>query len=231
MSPPQLLDLFLRPRRFFSEGRAAGGRAPLVAAALVYGLGASVARIEHQAALRLVLKDRGIVPRHRAPFINAIAGDWQQFWGHAAITAIVAAVVFWTLGTWWFRLRARWSGAADADPRAAREIYLWSGLVVALPAIVLGLAQTAAFPTFRAAWAEASLWTIVLIVFPFWSAFTSYAGVRAVFPVRRGRAIVWFLVLPWLLYAASFTALGASLLHMELKSSPAKTVRLSGTST
>ncbi len=112
----------------------------------------------------------------------------------------------------------------------AREIYLWSGLVVALPAIVLGLAQTAAFPTFRAAWTEASLWMIVLIVFPFWSVLTSYAGVRERFAVKRGRAILWFLVLPWLLFAVSFTGLAASLLHMELKSSPAKTVRPAGSS-
>ena len=81
------------------------------------------------------------------------------------------------------------------------------------------------------AWNEASLWTIVLIVFPFWSAFASYAGVRARLPVRRGRAILWFLVLPWLLFAVSFTGLAASLLHMEMKSAPAKTIPPSGTTT
>jgi hypothetical protein len=231
MTPLSLFDLFIRPGRFFARGRALPARAGLVAALLLYGLGAGIARLEHQAAVRLVLKARGITPRRQAPFLASISADWMTFWGHAALSAILAAALLWTLGAWWFRLRARWSGAPDAEMGTSREIYVWSGLVLAVPVFVLALVQTALFPSFRMAWAQASLWTLVLIVFPFWSAFTSYAGVRALFPVKRGRAILWFLVLPWLLYALAFAGLGASILHMELKSGPAKIIRTPATAT
>jgi len=220
MKPVDLFDLFLRPRRFFAPERSLGARTSLVAALIVYGFGAGITRLEHQAALRLVLKARGIVPRNRLFFLPSISADWSRFWGHVALSALVAAALLWTVGAWWFRIRVRWSGAREADMRTSREIYVWSGLVLALPAIALTLAQTAIFPDFRAAWAQASLGTLVLIVFPFWSAFTSYAGARARFAVRPGRARFWFLILPWLLYAIAFSPLVASILQMQLAREP-----------
>lgn len=226
MMPIDLFDLFLRPRRFFAPERSPGARASLVAALIVYGFGAGITRLEHLAGLRLVLKARGIEPRRSMSFLASVSVDWWKFWGHAALTAILAAALFWTVGTWWFRLRARWSGAPEADMGASREIYVRSGLVLALPALILALAQTAVFPSFRAAWTQASLWTLVLIVFPFWSSFTSYAGVRARLAVRPGRARFWFLFLPWLLHAIAFSPLVASILHMHLAREPVKAAPL-----
>jgi len=231
MNPLRLFDLFLRPRRFFTARPTPGSAVALVAGVLLVGLGTGITRLEHQAALRMVLKARGIVPRRRMPFLESVSSDWLQFWGHAALTALVAAALLWTVGTWWFRLRARWSGAPDADMGTSREIYVWSGVVLALPALILALVQTAAFPSFRAAWTEASLWVIVLIVFPLWSVFTSYAGVCALFPVKRDRAILWFLVLPWLLYAIAFAPLAAAILHMQQRQGSAKSLFPSGKST
>ena len=231
MTPLSLFDLFFRPGRFFAPGRALPAKAGLVAALLLSGLGTGIARLEHRAAIRFVLKARGITPRRQALFLAPISADWMTFWGHAALSAIVTAVLLWTLGAWWFRLRARGCGAPAAEMGTSREIYVWSGLVIAVPAIVLALVQTALFPSFRAAWAQASLWTLVLILFPFWSAFTSYAGARARFPLRPGRARFWFLILPWLLYAMAFSGLGASILHMQQRHEPVKSVFPSGGST
>jgi len=52
------------------------------------------------------------------------------------------------------------------------------------------------------------MFSLVLVVFPFWSIAASYAGAKTVFGVSGGRARIWFLILPVLLYVVAVGALG-----------------------
>jgi hypothetical protein len=45
-------------------------------------------------------------------------------------------------------------------------------------------------------------------VFPFWSLGTSFAAAITLFEVRRGRARLWFVILPALTYLVAYGALG-----------------------
>ena len=78
---------------------------------------------------------------------------------------------------------------------------MYSGFVLALPAVAVVALWTLAYPDYGTAWAdEESFWPLMLVVFPFWSCWASFRGVTSVFEVSRGKAALWFVVLPSALY-------------------------------
>lgn len=89
-------------------------------------------------------------------------------------------------------------------------IYVWAGLVAALPGLLYVVLSTVAFPDYGAAWSSEEQVSTLLIIFPFWGAFVSYRAVRSEFPVSVWRARAWFLILPWLAYALAFGGLVAA---------------------
>ena len=54
------------------------------------------------------------------------------------------------------------------------------------------------------AYASDEMYSMVTLVFPFWSLVTSYIGVRSLFDVIKWRALLWFLILPGILYFLAF---------------------------
>ena len=195
------LDLYLRPGRFFEQGaRGLDGRALVVAAWLV-GMNWTLGRLERM-MLRADLGD----PNET---LMALSRSWLNFWVVIAVAGVISAAFVWLIGTWWYRVRLRWSGASDPSPDAARVVYVYSGLVWAVPSLLWTLAQTFRFPNFAAAWASESVWDLVLLVFPFWACWVSYRGVRATFDVRPARALFWFLVLPIVGFLFAFGVVAA----------------------
>ena len=102
----------------------------------------------------------------------------------------------------------RWSGAGEFDKRQGRLLFTFAALVAALPVLAYTVVATALYPDYQAAWASEELWSVALLVFPFWSLAASYRGVRAKCPVRIGRARFWFVILPGLAYLLVFGIIG-----------------------
>jgi hypothetical protein len=123
---------------------------------------------------------------------------------------LIGAVSLWYLGGWWYNLRVRWSGVPSHDKRQGRLIYIYSGLVEALPSLSYALLATAIYANYQAAWDAEELWSSLLLVFPFWSVVVSYRGVRTSFPVKPWPARLWFLILPSLMYVFAFGLLGVA---------------------
>ncbi len=81
-------------------------------------------------------------------------------------------------------------------------------MVLAFPILLTQVVETGTYTTpLDSAHSEGSLWYFLLLIFPFWSVWSSYAGVRTAFSLRRGLAVLWFLVLPVVAYG--FLILGA----------------------
>jgi hypothetical protein len=137
----------------------------------------------------------------RREVVVPVVESWSSYWAICAVGGAVAACLFYVLGGWWYRLRIRWSGAVNPDASLSRRVYILASMVYAFPTVLLGMVYSAIYPTPLAAAWESPLWAdLGVIVFLFWSVYTSYRGVRSLFDVDRWKARGWFLILPTVFY-------------------------------
>lgn len=194
--PRHLVDLFFRPRRFFT-GQLALGKTPYaVVVAWSYGAAASIDRID-QNLLRAQLGRPRAGWESLAPYI---VESWLGYWLFVAATGALGGVFLWWLGGWWFALRVRWSGIAAPDRRLARLVMAYSAFIHAAPTLIVTLLYVFFFGSYTEAFDSDESYSLVLLAFPFWSAAVGYSGVRAVFGASGWRPRLWFLVLPCLFY-------------------------------
>lgn len=195
-----LLDLFVRPSRFFSSRQPFHADDAILMVAWIAGMNSAIGRIEH----RMVRADAG---GSAAPAM--IAESWLGFWVTVILGGLLSGLLLWHLGAWWYRVRLNWSGADESHSERARVVFLYSRLVWAAPALLTQVIDTFRFEDYVESWNHESLLPLVLLVFPFWSFVVSYRGVRTVFGVRRGPALWWFLIAPSLMFLLAVGALGA----------------------
>jgi hypothetical protein len=203
--PQHLVDLFVRPSRFFT-GQLALGKTPYaVLVAWCYGVAAAIDRID-QNLLRAQLGRPRPGWDNLAPFV---VDSWSGFWLFVLASGAVGGLFLWWLGGWWFAVRVRWSGVAAPDRRLARLVMAYSAFVHSAPLVVATAISTFFFASYAEAFDADESYSLVLLAFPFWSAVTSYSGVRSVFGVSGWRPRLWFLILPCLLYLVAFGVLAA----------------------
>jgi hypothetical protein len=198
--PRYLVDLFVRPRRFFL-GNLGTGRPPcVILVGWVYGISHAIDRLDTQ----LMRAELGHPPLGWTYVGPLVAGSWLGFWTWVLVAGVLGAFFLWWIGGWWYQVRLRWSGVPAPDKRRARLLFMYSSFVFAGPAVVAALIRTLRFPNDAAACAAAHGYPLVLLLvllfFPFWSVATSYVGVKALFAVTRRKAVVWFVALPMLVY-------------------------------
>jgi hypothetical protein len=198
--PQHLVDLFLRPRSFFSKNLALGNTPYVLFVTWCYGISNAVSRVETE-IMRSEFGRARPGWEHFGPFV---AESWLGFWIYALAIGAVSGYFLWWIGGWWYRVRLRWSGAPDPDKRLARLLLIYSSFVFSGPTVAAALIQTLAYPDFATAYAADEWYSAVLLIFPFWSVATSFIGVRTLFSVTKWKAIVWFAVLPVMVYLAAF---------------------------
>lgn len=198
--PQHLVDLFIRPRHFFS-GQLALGKTPYaVLIGWCYGAASSIERIDSN-LLRAEMDHARPGWDQLAPYI---VESWPGFWAYVLVSGALAGLALWWLGGWWFTIRLRWSGANDPDRRMARLVMIYSAFVQAGPTVLGALIETAEFSSYAEAHASDEPFSLLLLIFPFWSIAASYSGVRSVFRVSGWRPRLWFLVLPVVVYLMLF---------------------------
>jgi len=193
--PQHLVDLFFRPTRFFRENLALGKTPYVIVVTWALGISAAIDRID----TRLMQAELTGDARARET-IELLFRDWRTFWLVVAVSGAFSGALYWWLGGWWCKVRLRFSGAPDPDPRLARLLLIYASFVSAGPAILGLVALTWLYPSYLVAYEEEVFFSLMVLVMLFWSLGTVYRGALALFPVQRGRAIVWFLVLPVLFY-------------------------------
>ncbi len=209
--PQHLVDVFLRPTRFFSSQLALGKTPYLVLVTWCYGIASAMDRIDQE----LLRAEFGRARPGWEVWGPIVTQSWSGYWGFVLAAGVFSGLFLWWLGGWWYRVRLRWAGDPSPDARRARLVYVYSSFVCAGPVIVLALLQTVAFENYAAAWNADEFYSSMLVIFLFWSLATSYLGARALFHVSRWRAQLWFLVLPAGLYvvALGVVATVATLFH------------------
>ncbi len=207
--PRHLLDLFVRPGKFFTNELALGKRPSFLLVTWSYGI---------TIVIDQVYRDLARERKNPANLGAMVAGSWFEFWFWVLIVGAVGGFVLWWLGGWWFSVRLRWSGAKDLNDTTAHLLYVYSSFVVSVPTIALALFWTATEPNYRQAFTVGKPYLLILLIFPFWSLVTSYIGARTLFDVAPWKARVWLVIVPAILYVFPFVLWAALLILFRLRS-------------
>jgi hypothetical protein len=193
-------DLFINPKTFFEENLSDSKLQPAYfsLAIVVYGIGFGIDRLDRQ-LLKYDLQGR----LADLDYLN----DWAGYWVFAVIGGIIGGYISYLIGGWFFNVRLKWSkGTGDIDK--SRYIYLYSGVVsssiIFLTALVSMLLNDKPYDP----GSEFNLWSltvlILLMFFIYYSVFVSYTGVRAITDADKLRSVIWFLILPIIVYTLAY---------------------------
>lgn len=171
---PAVVDLILRPERFFLERSPLAGGTLLLAIA-VSGIGNAADGMDGMA--------------------GQVAKTWGLYWAIVAGLAVLVTPMRWFVGRWWLGKRLQWSGAGvvvGGDAQVVRQIFIWSELVFAVPTLVFTLACM----MFHSSPLVESPLAISLLFAFVWSEIVIYRASRAMFTLSPWRARLWLLGFP-----------------------------------
>lgn len=193
----RLVSLYVTPSHFFRSFDALARPVILLVATLCLGVASMVDRIE-QHMLRAEMGQSASGWSEVSPWL---LHSWSTLWLALLVLGALNIPLFWYLGGWWYRLRLKWSGATALDPLRPRLLFVYSSLVYAIPVVLVIIGETILFPNYRLARDAEGSWTLIFVLLSFWSVVVSYCGATRTFALARRKALIWFLLLPWTLYA------------------------------
>ena len=188
-------DLLLRPERFFRvllDHKLASFPFLVI---WIQGMAATVDRINSRQIIHQLSMTTGS--------LQGLLTNWAALWGSVIFGGLLAGLLIWVIGGLFYRIRLRFCGVRGVDPGVARRVYIYAQFVWAAPLMIWLALVTLTYPDYQAANAEAPLaWSLSATLF--WSIWVSYRGAVGCFPVARGRARFWFLILPMSFYLLIF---------------------------
>lgn len=191
------MTLFVNPSHFFASLDDLSRPSLVLVATLCLGVASTVDRIEQH----LLRAEMGQGVSGWSEVSPWLLHSWSTLWIVLLLLGALNVPLFWYLGGWWYRLRLKWSGATALDPFRPRLLFVYSSLVYALPVVLVMLGETVLFPNYRLARDAEGSWTLIFVLLSFWSVVVSYCGATSTFALARRKALLWFLLLPWTLYA------------------------------
>lgn len=193
----RLMALFVNPSHFFASLDDLSRPFLVLVATLCLGVASTVDRIEQH----LLRAEMGQGVSGWSEVSPWLLHSWSRLWIVLLLLGALNVPLFWYLGGWWYRLRLKWSGATALDPLRPRLLFVYSSLVYALPVVLVMLGETVLFPNYRLARDAEGSWPLIFVLLSFWSVVVSYCGATSTFALARRKALLWFLLLPWTLYA------------------------------
>ncbi len=153
-----------------------------------------------------------------------IPTTWLELIMAAVIIGFIRGYVVYWLGGWWFRPRLGFCDVKDQDHSIAGRVYMIPGIIKHLCVVISALVGMLLFPDF-AQYRSGDSWFMVIagvitLIALFWSSFTLYFSVRAVYPVKRLWALVWFLILPLLLRSLALVGFIAAMAFQMFNPAP-----------
>lgn len=197
------LLLFFSPRRFFTEYDAEMTR--LERTGFIWFIGFSNVAVG-MATVPLEMYD-DVIAR-----IN-----WPVYFAWTFINAFVNGHLYYYVCSWWYCVRISASGGGNYDRRRARVIFLFTTLASSIPLLMLELYMCSYFDSpgeMRLSFGKvgsglAANFFLVSFIIEFWAVTLSYRALRAVFDIKPGVTLFWFLLLPVAYYAVvDFTNFG-----------------------
>lgn len=143
--------------------------------------------------------------------MNYIAEEWMFYWILVFTGGIITGWLMYLLGGWFFWLRIKWSKWKITNEEH-RNIFLYSFFFITLAYAIVTLIDTFLYSSPLETYTSEqlvsqlieTLWFFVIFITISHSLFMSYKGVMQIEWVVKGRAIVWFVILPALYYLILF---------------------------
>ena len=205
-----VIELFFRPGEFFKDLSILLQPRYVIPVCWIYGMSSAIDRIDQQ----IFRKEIGNTTA-QSEFITSLAENWIFYWVFVLASGAISGLFLWWIGGWWYRKRLQWSGAVDPDPRLARVVYVYASFVLSAPMVINSLIATMVYDNYSQAYYSEESWSLLFLIFPFWSLFTSYRGSRTCFAVSKWKARIWFIILPFLLYLISFGVIVGVLMMLD----------------
>jgi hypothetical protein len=210
-TPPifkDILRLFFKPKNFFTSEIAVGKTPYILFVVLVLGISAFIERVDKE-LLRLLLGNPRPGIENILPYV---VDSWLNFWGIALLYGSISGFFIWKIGGWWYKVRLKWSGAKEPETIEEKKrfskqvgiIYIYTSFVAAFPSFLLVFIYMFIFKSYRIAFNADEYYSLIFIIFPFWSVIVSYKAVNAIFTLRKWAGKLWFLILPILIYLIAF---------------------------
>jgi hypothetical protein len=181
------VDLHLRPGEFFAgEGR----RISVVIPVVLVGMATVIDRID----TRLMLSEL----RGRSSMDSF---TWSYYWAAVVAGGCLAGPILYYVQGWWVRVRARFSSAPNANRHLCRRIASLTSCIWAIPTIASTLIQTCLVETPQKTTMEGPSMLVLVLGSIYWSIYASYQAVSRNLPIARTSGLIWFAILPSILYA------------------------------
>ena len=192
-SPKRLLQLFIRPKRFFTDFQSLN-RDQYYFFAYLAAVYVVMDRLDSRLFKEQTLEN-GDVEKY-----SILIHSWINYWGFGAIIAIFAAFIVWFVYGWWYEQRLKWCGVKDQPSELIRQVNVVQWSIVAIPVILMTAVQTVLYKDYLEAYDAPDLWGgIIVLFFSVYSCWVSYTAVKTVFNANK-YAILWFFFLPLMLY-------------------------------
>ena len=207
---PSLLDslkeLLIKPQKFFKENIKTDFQdMPFFEAVIfIFFLSKGINRLE-----KVLTKSAYWSGNYNDSFF---ATDWMFYWVLVVVAWVIAWYIYLLIWSWFYNLRIKWSKWEDS-PLLAKKIYLYSWFFVALIAVLITIWDTIFYSSPIEVYNfEGTLSTfvdyveiflsILLIVALYHSVYISYKSVMIVKGINKFRAMIWFNILPIIIYTA-----------------------------
>ena len=206
-----LKDLLLNPKQVFTNNlKDQSGDAPyFMVLILIYGTGKAIDRFDKQ-FLKYDLRG----DFDKLEFFNS----WIPYWIFVIIFGIVAGLISYYIGGWFFNLRLKWS-KGDSNLSLSRDIFLYSRTVFSIAIIFTTIIQTFIADKPYISNGDVTSWDIasivIIITFMYHSTYIGYTGVRTLTNANKTRSLIWFVILPMLLFLSAFATLVVLLSKMN----------------
>ncbi|MDJ0919346.1 MAG: hypothetical protein QNJ05_16430 [Woeseiaceae bacterium] len=194
------VDLFSRPAQFFSGKINISSVSILLPVILVVGIGNFIDRIDS----RLIRAEFNLGSGVNEAILRIAEGSWAYFWVAAVAGGIVGGALTYYIAGLIYKFRLWLAGARDIDGGLARNVNIYSTLVVSFPTVIIAIVAAFSFDNYYQHFMADSALDVLFLVFPFWSVVVSYIGATTAFELGVWKARFWFLILPTLFYLTVF---------------------------
>lgn len=196
-----LFYLYFRPAAFFRNFVVR----PVPILGIIAGWSVGIVSMADRIETRLATSGAG----GTESIYTIFAADWPIFWVSCLTVGAAAGFIYYHLGGWWYRKRLEFSeGTPGPDAALPTRVYIFSFQAYTIPSILYLAWMTYRYDSPLAAFRGSDPWGMVVIVALLWSVVVSYRGVVTLFDVRRWKALLWFLILPIVVYSFFLVAVG-----------------------
>ncbi len=204
-------SLFFTPRRFFEDHVLREHGLYLLAAAYFVGLAEAFSRT----GKTLMEFDSRDAKSESMERVLETLNRWEVFWPLCLGLAVGCGAFYFYVGGWFYMKRVQWCDG-NTSKTVCRRFYTYTAFIPSAVTIVMTIVKTLTDPAPLKHEAESGFYLALMVLWLFslyWSIYASYAGVRLLAkPRRKTMTMMWFAVLPSVMYTAVFAPLVLSAL-------------------